>query len=554
MGSPVRPEPDNWLLDDLRNRVQPEPRQLGPRSPFAPADASAVRQRPVPKTLRDYGHTARQIVGGIAEGVARLPSDVAGLLALPVTAGPEQGSLRTVGRGEVRPSSEPSMGSVVRPQVEGLLAAGEHVASRVGDAVAGGAPQNISDESFRDIGSVVGNIAGWEAGVRLPKIIRGIRNGRAAEAGLLPVPEVADTRRIVDAHPLEHPPEGLSHEELQAWRRRLVNRRMGKPEGTGEARGYANASGQEMLDNHLRRLGLLPGEATYAPPPLAAAAASATPAPARGGLLDALPSLDESGRIGVAHGSPHKFPPEPGHPLGRFDISKIGTGEGAQAYGHGLYFAGDENVAKYYRAKETGTLFPPKPHQFTLGDVSYERRGDRFLRGNGEELTKKEYGAAFRDAQAAYADAVANRGALYRAEIDAEPEHFLDWDKPLSEQSAYVRERLAKLDPDMYAQTGNDFDPQELGQMVYQRLVANLGDPQAASAALRDAGIPGNRYLDGASRGKGAGSHNYVVFDDKPLKIVGREGHGALPVLGALGLLSGGALTAAAKMGLLDQP
>ena len=26
---------------------------------------------------------------------------------------------------------------------------------------------------------------------------------------------------------------------------------------------------------------------------------------------------------------------------------KIGTGEGAQAYGHGLYFAGDENVARY---------------------------------------------------------------------------------------------------------------------------------------------------------------------------------------------------------------
>ena len=30
-------------------------------------------------------------------------------------------------------------------------------------------------------------------------------------------------------------------------------------------------------------------------------------------------------------------------------MSRIGTGEGAQAYGHGLYFAGNEGVARSYR-------------------------------------------------------------------------------------------------------------------------------------------------------------------------------------------------------------
>ena len=40
------------------------------------------------------------------------------------------------------------------------------------------------------------------------------------------------------------------------------------------------------------------------------------------------------------HGTPHTFSAEPGAPLGRFRTSAIGTGEGAQAYGHGLYFAG----------------------------------------------------------------------------------------------------------------------------------------------------------------------------------------------------------------------
>ena len=39
----------------------------------------------------------------------------------------------------------------------------------------------------------------------------------------------------------------------------------------------------------------------------------------------------------VWHGSPHKFD--------KFDSSKIGTGEGTQAYGHGLYLADAPEVA-----------------------------------------------------------------------------------------------------------------------------------------------------------------------------------------------------------------
>src|SRR5690606_10961249 len=45
----------------------------------------------------------------------------------------------------------------------------------------------------------------------------------------------------------------------------------------------------------------------------------------------------------VVHGSPHVFD--------RFDLSKIGTGEGAQVYGWGLYFAEAPSVAEAYRRK-----------------------------------------------------------------------------------------------------------------------------------------------------------------------------------------------------------
>ncbi len=69
------------------------------------------------------------------------------------------------------------------------------------------------------------------------------------------------------------------------------------------------------------------GVAAAALKPMAKAGEGAT-----GGLSDFITAY---------HGSPHDFD--------RFDLSKIGTGEGAQAYGHGLYFAENEGVAKGYR-------------------------------------------------------------------------------------------------------------------------------------------------------------------------------------------------------------
>ena len=45
----------------------------------------------------------------------------------------------------------------------------------------------------------------------------------------------------------------------------------------------------------------------------------------------------------VWHGSPHKFD--------EFKLDRIGSGEGAQVYGHGLYFAGNKSVAKWYKDK-----------------------------------------------------------------------------------------------------------------------------------------------------------------------------------------------------------
>jgi hypothetical protein len=50
-----------------------------------------------------------------------------------------------------------------------------------------------------------------------------------------------------------------------------------------------------------------------------------------------------------------------------------------------------------------------------------------------------------------------------------------------------------------------------------------VDDPDAFIAALRAEGIPGIRYLDQGSRGKGDGSRNYVVFDDNLISILNKK-------------------------------
>ena len=58
----------------------------------------------------------------------------------------------------------------------------------------------------------------------------------------------------------------------------------------------------------------------------------------------------------VYHGSPHKFD--------EFSLDAIGTGEGAQAHGWGLYFAEDKNISERYRRELTGETFENKKYYY----------------------------------------------------------------------------------------------------------------------------------------------------------------------------------------------
>lgn len=71
------------------------------------------------------------------------------------------------------------------------------------------------------------------------------------------------------------------------------------------------------------------------------------------------------------HGTPYRFD--------EFDLEKIGTGEGAQAYGYGLYFAGEPDVARGYRKTlSKDVLLNPQGNTFNPDDLKHLNTRARF--------------------------------------------------------------------------------------------------------------------------------------------------------------------------------
>jgi hypothetical protein len=247
--------------------------------------------------------------------------------------------------------------------------------------------------------------------------------------------------------------------------------------------------------------------------------------------------------ITAYHGSPYKFD--------EFDASKIGTGEGAQAYGHGLYFSERPEVANEYQKNLT-------------------RKDWRIFR-TGDAYAAKAYGtddiSPVFETPAKVKEWIAKErsGHLYKVDIpDEAVAKMLDWDKPLSEQPQNVQKALGSFQQGPFqmgpggsinlagggtlrtygTETGGlnyvldmggkqfRLSPQDVtnligtgveGKSLYQIVSSRMGGDRAASEFLASAGIPGIKYLDQGSRASGKGTYNFVVFDPKLAKILGRE-------------------------------
>lgn len=177
----------------------------------------------------------------------------------------------------------------------------------------------------------------------------------------------------------------------------------------------------------------------------------------------------------VYHGSPHVFD--------KFSLHAMGTGEGAQVYGWGLYFASRREVAEYYRKAlvntrdytvEGGGKLPDwiglqlASQDVPRGTGTWDRRLDEFLADFRQRVidarasvANKEQGwwntagniAGLEDTvesleRVKAGAAISKPGRLYTVEIPSD-EKFLDYDKPFEAQDPAVQDALREggLDP-----------------------------------------------------------------------------------------------------------
>jgi hypothetical protein len=171
-------------------------------------------------------------------------------------------------------------------------------------------------------------------------------------------------------------------------------------------------------------------------------------------------------KIKAFHGSPHDFD--------KFSSDYIGTGEGAQAFGRGLYLAERRKTAESYRDALTKRDMEYEDwlaDQYSNAEKNqdygrmemYERAMMHDLPKDFRELAKDtDYDEDYRELASQVADELEaftkadgtkpNFGKMYEVEIDAAQDELLNFDEPLDDQPEKIKKLLAATDWHEYAE------------------------------------------------------------------------------------------------------
>jgi hypothetical protein len=290
------------------------------------------------------------------------------------------------------------------------------------------------------------------------------------------------------------------------------------------------------------------------------------------------PEVTPSG-IRAYHGSPYRFDKFKWSPETR------GMGEGNQSFGDGLYFAGKEDIAKWYKDKLAYANLRDKfeeelPRNADFDEVEaligtghFTPEQERLLgelKNNdwlGFDYPAQAITAATKDLSAydptpSLRDAVDRLGHMYEVDIATDPARLMDWNDKLKDQSGDVRSALMP-----FAESEADFankarrealargkdafgrpykedrlermrqvaDPTEFnGAQVYSLLQRHFGavrpGEKAAEASqyLLDKGLSGIQFLDASSRAPGIiePTKNFVIPDDRLVTVRRRYDEG----------------------------
>lgn len=256
----------------------------------------------------------------------------------------------------------------------------------------------------------------------------------------------------------------------------------------------------------------------------------------------------------VFHGTRHKI-------SDRFNLKYIGNGEGAQTFGWGLYFAENKKVAHSYRYSGDRLNVTTK-EPTSNGYINKKEAVERVKRK--EPVFAKDFYSdwysinsvrdivyADRNSGNQFASELKESGYLYEVEIDASQEELLDLDKPLDQQSSFIKSVLKDSIADYQSykwKTFKDgsghvvdadgfpynnipaFSEDDLKKHIngpaknfYFWAASILGSDKSASFALLDKGIKGLMYYDQHSRKDETGTRNFVIFDDSIIHIKNEE-------------------------------
>lgn len=234
------------------------------------------------------------------------------------------------------------------------------------------------------------------------------------------------------------------------------------------------------------------------------------------------------------HGSPYTFD--------HFDLGAIGTGEGAQVHGWGLYFAQDKQIAKSYKDTLSHDMYGDNDLMFneealnklystlysTLSDKAHtEADYDKLsvienilithteddVLNNSDEMFDAEAVKWWKNQREIYLNKEYKESSLFEVDIP-EDDVLLDEKRNINEQPKKVQQAVRK----MYRSLGYKTSALKYvtGKEFYDTVAAEKGGQKEASEFINKHGIKGITY-DGRNDGK-----CFVVFDDKAIQIINR--------------------------------
>ena len=243
------------------------------------------------------------------------------------------------------------------------------------------------------------------------------------------------------------------------------------------------------------------------------------------------------------HGSPFSFK--------KFDASKLLSGEGVNAFGKGLYFTENKNIAKTYRTlltrKKEIERLDSETKILTDKLADTPEGTDEFKRITKELGSKTQQQIDIRDQKIDVTD----KGSLYKVNVKTSPHHLVDWDVKVGQQNYRIAQSfdtiIEKLDNEqleILIGKLSDYPTWTRDETLYSRaqLISDAKYAVAETKAgdvipvlnqiisskgsgveefLAKDGVQGIRYFDGFSRkGKSSKrSRNYVIFDPRIIDI-----------------------------------